>query len=118
MNCMKCGREIDETQVFCPECLAEMEKYPVKPGTVVQLPVRPKEAPVRKNPRRRPQLSQEEQIKQLRKRVWGLRILLALTMVLLITVTGFLIWRMNKEDVTILPGQNYITEETTEPTET
>jgi hypothetical protein len=56
---MKCGREIDESQVFCTECLDEMERYPVKPGTVVQLPVRPKEIPVRKTTRRRPQLSPE-----------------------------------------------------------
>ncbi len=115
---MKCGREIDEAQVFCPECLTEMEKYPVKPGTVVQLPARPKVAPVRKNTRRRPQLNQDEQIKHLKKRVWILRSLLALTMALLITATSFLIWRMNKEDVTILPGQNYTPEETTEPTAT
>ena len=118
MNCMKCGREIEETQVFCAECLAEMEKYPVKPGTVVQLPARSTTVPIRKPVRRRPQMPPEEQIKYLKKRVWILRFLLALTTALLITATGFLIWRMNEEDVKILPGQNYITEETTEPTET
>lgn len=118
MNCMKCGREIEETQVFCAECLTEMEKYPVKPGTVVQLPARLTAVPVRKPARRRPQPAQEEQIKYLKKRVWILRFLLALTTALLITATGFLIWRMNEEDVKLLPGQNYITEGTTEPTET
>ena len=117
MNCMKCGREIEETQVFCAECLTEMEKYPVKPGTVVQLPSRITAAPVRKPVRRRPQMPPEEQNKLLKKRVWILRFLLTLTTALLITATGFLIWRMNEEDVDILPGQNYITEETTEPTE-
>ena len=115
MNCMKCGREIEETQVFCPECLTEMEKYPVKPGTVVQLPTRSTAAPVRKPARRRPQPNPEEQVKLLKKRVWFLRALLALTMALLITATGFLIWRMNIEDVKILPGQNYRPEETTAP---
>ena len=117
MNCMKCGREVDESQVFCTECLSEMERYPVKPGTVVQLPVRPKEIPVRKTTRRRPQLSPEEQVKQYRKRIVILRWLLALMMALLIAVSGFLIWRMNKEDVTILPGQNYTPEETISATE-
>ena len=115
MNCMKCGKEIEESQVFCPDCLAEMEKYPVKPGTVVQLPVQHKAAPARKSPRRRPQPGPEEQIKLLKKRVLLLRGLLALTMALLITATCFLVWRMNKEDVTILPGQNYTPEETTLP---
>ena len=117
MNCMKCGRETGETQIFCDECLADMAKYPVKPGTVVQLPARPKDVPVKKSGRR-PQMPPEEQIKLLKKRISILRFLLTLTTALLITATGFLIWRMNEEDVKILPGQNYITEETTEPTET
>ena len=58
---MKCGREIPVGQVFCDECLEDMEKYPVKPGTAVQLPARPKPAPVKKSfIRRRPALSLEE----------------------------------------------------------
>lgn len=38
LNCLKCGREIEEGQVFCNDCLVQMAKYPVKPGTAVQLP--------------------------------------------------------------------------------
>ena len=41
MNCMKCGKEIKEPQVFCDSCLATMEKYPVKSNIRVQVPVRP-----------------------------------------------------------------------------
>ena len=37
MNCMKCGREIGENRVFCDLCLADMEKYPIKPGIAIQL---------------------------------------------------------------------------------
>lgn len=40
MSCMRCGKEIGEGQVFCAECLAEMERHPVKPGTPIQLPHR------------------------------------------------------------------------------
>ena len=40
MNCLKCGREIDAKDVFCPMCLEDMEKYPVKPGTAVHIPAR------------------------------------------------------------------------------
>lgn len=40
MNCMKCGTEIEESQVFCDDCLAVMEKYPVKPDVAVHLPKR------------------------------------------------------------------------------
>lgn len=38
MNCIKCGREIEETRVFCNHCLDRMAAYPVKPGTPVYLP--------------------------------------------------------------------------------
>ena len=48
MHCMKCGRDLEPGQVFCEECQAEMKKYPVKPGTVVQLPRRREEAPNKK----------------------------------------------------------------------
>ena len=41
MGCMKCGKELSSTQVICDECLAKMEKAPVKPNTVVVLPSRP-----------------------------------------------------------------------------
>lgn len=40
MNCIRCGRETEDNQVFCTECLQDMEKHPVKPGTPIQLPVR------------------------------------------------------------------------------
>ena len=51
MNCIKCGRETRGDDVFCQECLAEMEKYPVQPGTVVLLPRR-KDSSSRKAPKR------------------------------------------------------------------
>lgn len=41
MSCMRCGKEINENQVFCDECLADMDRHPVKPGTPIQLPQRP-----------------------------------------------------------------------------
>ena len=40
MNCIKCGRETMGEDVFCQDCLLEMQKYPVQPGTVVLLPRR------------------------------------------------------------------------------
>ena len=52
MNCMKCGRETDDNNVFCQNCLLEMEKYPVQPGSVVLLPRRKESSVVRKAPKR------------------------------------------------------------------
>lgn len=40
MYCMKCGKEIDDQQVFCDDCLAVMAQYPVKPDVAVHLPKR------------------------------------------------------------------------------
>lgn len=41
MQCIKCGRDVEDKQVFCPECLASMDQAPVKPGTPVSIPKRP-----------------------------------------------------------------------------
>ena len=40
MNCMKCGRESQSGKAFCPDCLAIMAEYPVKPGTPIHIPKR------------------------------------------------------------------------------
>lgn len=40
MSCMRCGKATEESELFCAECLADMERHPVKPGTPIQLPVR------------------------------------------------------------------------------
>ncbi len=40
MSCMRCGKEVEENQVFCAACLQDMERHPVKPGTPIQLPNR------------------------------------------------------------------------------
>ena len=108
MNCMKCGREIEESQVFCPDCLAEMEKYPVKPGTVVQLPHVPSYQAAKKPPQRRksaPPL--EEQIKVLRK--WARMLALALVLAIALLIgAGYLAVRQYMDmEKKVLPGQNY-----------
>lgn len=68
MNCMKCGRETPSEQVFCDECLLEMEKYPVKPGTVVLLPRR-RDSSALKKPAKRRTVPLEDQVKMLKHRV-------------------------------------------------
>jgi len=119
MKCMKCGREMETEQVFCDDCLLEMEKYPVNPGTAVHLPLR-KDIPVsRKSPSRRRTVSPEEQIQRLKKRVWFLSGTLVVTLMLLLamiypTVNFFL------RNYHLRPGQNYttITPSTTVPSTT
>ena len=64
MNCLNCKQETQNGQVFCEDCLAAMEGFPVNPDTVVQVP----KQPVPKVARRR-SVSLEETIVSLHKRV-------------------------------------------------
>lgn len=58
---MRCGKETEDRAVFCAECLADMERYPVKPGTVIHIPPRQEPDP-RKQTRKRKELTAEEQL--------------------------------------------------------
>ena len=106
MNCMKCGRETVSEQVFCPDCLAEMEKYPVRPGTVVQLPIRKTTAAVKKQPKKR-MVSPEEQVKQLKKICRILAVLLVLVTAAAIALAIPAAEHLMEDHFKI--GQNYTT---------
>ena len=109
MGCMKCGRDIIEGQTFCDSCLAQMERYPVKPNTPVIIPHRRPEA-VKKAPARR-KLSPEEQIRRLRRLNRTLSFLLALSLMLSIFF-GYIAVLHFLEEEKQLPGQNYTSFET------
>lgn len=49
MSCIRCGKETDVDQIFCDECLQDMERHPVKPGTPIQLPVRENRSAVKRS---------------------------------------------------------------------
>ena len=118
MQCMKCGREIPAGQVFCEGCLKDMEKYPIKPGTVVQLPQTPKAAPAKKqHGYRRPAIQPAEHVKILQRRLFVVSAMLALTIMMM--VSGFLLTAeyIQKNQSKPLPGQNYSTEDTAQTTE-
>lgn len=117
MQCMKCGREIPAGQVFCEECLADMEKYPVKPGTAIRIPPRREEPPVKKAAPRRP-LSPEEQVKVLKRRLWIVSIILTLVLALVAGCLYLSLDYIRENFGKPLPGQNYSTAETTAPTGT
>ena len=118
MNCVKCGRETENDSVFCSECLADMERHPVKPGVVVLLPQQERAArPVSR--RRQSVLSPEEQLTKLKKQV----ISLWLALILALGAVGALGWFLFKDYMSHkaekpLPGQNHSSEETKLPEET
>lgn len=106
MNCMKCGRETGGEQVFCTDCLLEMEKHPVKPGTVVLLPRRRESVQVKKTPKKRI-ASPEEQLRSLRRWVRGLTIALCICIGLILAMLYPTVHYFMHDHFKI--GQNYTT---------
>lgn len=111
-KCVKCGRSAAADQAFCPDCLADAEKYPVKPGMVVLLPQRDQtaKAPSR---RRYPAVSPEEQLQKLKQHI----ITLWVALVLAASAAGILGWivmddYLEEKAGSLLPGQNYSAETT------
>ena len=108
MNCMKCGAEIPETQVFCDHCLEVMEQYPVSPAIHIHLPKRsqdpmePKKAAKKK---RTP--SMEEQLSALHMKVLRLRLAAAILAFLLCVASGFLLLKMISAQDQPATGLNY-----------
>lgn len=107
MNCMKCGREIEDGQVFCLDCLLDMEKYPVKPGTIVQLPSSVDFPPCKRSESRyRITPSPEEQVLVLKRQVRSLTRYLAITLLVLAGLCFYTV-RQIRGQPRVLPGQNY-----------
>ena len=106
MNCMKCGRELSDEGVFCIDCLLEMEKYPVDPGTVVLLPRR-RESYIPKKQVKRHTPAPEEQIAALHRRVVVLTLLLAACIAAIVLMFVPTMHYVRDEHYAI--GQNYST---------
>ncbi len=104
MNCLKCGRETENEQVFCQDCLLEMQKYPVRPGTAIMLPKHREASAARKSTKRR-SVSAEDQLRALKKRCRILSMLLALAL-LLAALLAVPAWQHLAEE-RLRPGQNY-----------
>ena len=106
MYCMKCGRDIEENQVFCPICREEMAKYPVNPATAIVLPVRKHKAAPKKQRRKAPPTA-EELLKKARVRLRRLFILWILTLALLLAAVAAAIRLWEVPVPKFRPGQNY-----------
>lgn len=115
MDCMKCGKEIKGEGVFCPECLADMEKYPVKPNITIQLPVRRPPPSSRKRARRQRYVKPDEQIRHLKKvRNWLIGILIFVILLFAAAATVTAHYLLSEDGFGI--GQNYSTLDSTDGT--
>lgn len=112
-SCMKCGREIALGQVFCKECLADMEQYPIKPGTPVPqfdlTPVVPVKRPVTPRKQKKP----EELVVDLKKWIIGLGVSLLAVILGFSIVTAILVHRLETSEDKVPAGQNYSSLDTT-----
>ena len=106
MGCLKCGRETLSGQVFCADCQLEMKKYPVRPGTVVQLPIRKNGSAVKKTLKRR-MVPLDEQVRHLKKWVRTLTILLILVTAIAAALAVPAVNHLMEDHFKI--GQNYNT---------
>ena len=104
MQCLKCGRDTADGQVFCAACAEAMEQYPIRPGTPVTIPTRPKRAP---RPTQQPKA--EEQLVKVRARLRRMRICvgaLLLALIASLSALGYTLWN---QDEGFSIGQNYNT---------
>ena len=109
MRCLKCGRQTEDEQVFCPQCLSQMEAYPVKQDIHIQLPNRPAESAPKKAGRKKAVLSPEEQLSLLKKRLRRLTAALVVLALLLCAALAGLIYDLSStEDLDW--GKNYTVE--------
>lgn len=112
MKCTKCGRETGEDGVFCGKCLDVMRQYPVKPGTVIQLPQRKAALPKKPLFRKRT-LPPEELVVQQKKTIRWLWVALICTILLLVLSVILLLHMDSDVEAVATIGQNYITRNTT-----
>lgn len=111
-QCLKCGKKAEGSNVFCGDCLAVMDRYPVKPGTVVHIPSRPA-VPVTKATQASPAAALSELITRQRTLIRWLVSITALLSVLLLGTAAMLIQTLQANQ-SALPaiGRNYTTSTT------
>ena len=109
MHCLKCGKETADNQVFCVDCLAAMQDYPVKPGAAVHLPHREAPSLEKKQPARRQILTTETHTAHLRTMVRWLTAIIAVLSILLCATAGMLIHTLENQSASQTIGKNYTT---------
>lgn len=109
MQCLKCGKKTSGRQVFCEECLAVMQDYPVKPGIPVHLPQRESRAAEKKQPASLREPTSAEQLRHLRTMIRWLLGVIAVLSVLLLLTAGMLIHMLEQDKGGSAIGKNYTT---------
>ena len=115
MNCLKCGKETAEGQVFCSQCREKMAKHPVKPGAVVHLTQRVVPLSDKKTASKSREDAPQNQLLQLRRLIRWLIATITLLSLLLCAAAGMLVQTLTKESITPAIGRNYTTSQSRNP---
>ena len=107
-QCLKCGKKTEAQSVFCGECLAVMEHYPIKPGTVVHLPCR-QDASETSSKTDFEEAGHVEQLNHQREIIRWLTAVVAMLSALLVITSVLLIRTLDKEPALPVIGKNYTT---------
>ena len=83
MKCLRCGNNAAEEQLFCAECLADMEKHPVKQGTPIHIPKRAERAAVKRASFRLAVSKWQDRIFRLKYTIFWLIIIIVLLLAIL-----------------------------------
>ena len=111
MNCLRCGNEIPEGQMFCQGCREYMEQDPVPQDAVVMIPRRDMD----RRGNRKVSLSTDEMLDISRRKVKRLRALAILLLLLLGFSIASNVYLLEKNRKPVV-GQNYSTVTSTAPT--
>ncbi len=109
MKCMKCAKRIAVGQVFCADCLTDMEKHPINPDTPVVLPPRAYSNATKRAAAHRKSKRPEEQMAAMRAWIATLTVMVvALLLAFAMSVT-LLLRVVEEQGNTASAGQNYST---------
>ena len=103
MQCLKCGREIDDSLSFCDGCRAQMEKYPVRPDAIVQIP---KRTVSQKRAGRKQKTFTEEDARRLWKQNLILTVLSGIMTVIVVVQTRVFVSHLRNDHIKF-DGKNY-----------
>ncbi len=91
MSCLKCGKDTQDRNVFCPDCLQVMRAYPVKPGTAIHILRREPLSAEKRQPSRRRVIPAEEQLPLLHRTIRRLYAVIFVLFLLLCTAITLLV---------------------------
>lgn len=91
MKCLRCGKDVAEEQVFCPECLADMQAHPVNPNTPVLLPDRKNRENIKRESFQVAASVWEKQVSRLKNKIGWLIFFIILLLLLLILAVAMLV---------------------------